>query len=75
MRDKNVPAKRADFLRIAWRIVTSSAKVLEWNFIRRNQSFIEPFPNLFQNHSESLQPIQKTFYISFDEKRPRINPT
>ena len=37
-----------------------------------NQSYSEPFQNLFPNHSE---PIRKTFLISFDGNRLKINPT
>ena len=43
-----------------------SGKVSDWNLIRANQNYTEPFKNLFPNHSKL---ICKTFWISFDANR------
>ena len=51
------------------------AKVSNWNSVQSNQSYSEPFRNIFPIHSESSEPIRKTFCISIDEKRSKINPT
>ena len=51
--------------------VTVLTKVSNWNITRVNHNYSIPFQNLFSNLSK---PIRKTFWISFDANRLKINP-